>query len=164
MKLSDNAKNAIVVLLVIAVLAFVSLSITKPAEPFDKGTEINAQTFIHLLDEAETIYVVMDIRNVSNSATKKNILQCGVDFASSIGLVGRNVRYMALDPEEGCILGDFNETEVIDSVPVCLSYLNDGMSLYVTEGNDTKYYTKAAMVGVNEYYTVGTCDIGYSYG
>lgn len=163
MKLSDNSKNIIVILIVIAVLAFISLSITKAPEPFDKGSEVNPQTFIHLLDEAETIYIVMDIRNVSNNVTKKNILQCGVDFASSIGLVGRNVKYMALDPEEGCILGDFNETEVTD-IPPCLSYLNNGISLYVSEGYDTKYYTKAAMIGVSEYYVVGTCDIGYSYG
>jgi hypothetical protein len=162
MKLSNTAKNVIVALIVVAVVAYLAFFLRSEPEPFDKGTEINQETFMHLLEEADTIYIVMDIRNVSDSDTKKNILQCGVDFASSTGLVGRKVRYMALDPDEGCILGDFDETEVIDDIPLCLSYLNDGVSLYVTEGYETKYYTRAAMVGVGQYYNVGTCDISYS--
>ncbi len=160
MKLSNTAKNTIVALIVIVVVACLALFYSQEPAPFDKGAEINGETFIHLLENAETIYIVMDIRNVSNNSTKKNILQCGVDFASSTGLVGRNVRYMALDPEEGCIVGDFDSTSV-ESIPGCLGKLNDAMSLYVTEGDETKYYTKAAVVGVGEYYNIGTCDISY---
>jgi len=162
MKLSDNARNLIVVLLVLIVMAYFALFHAKPAEPFDKGAEVNAETFLHLLNDADTIYIVMDIRNVSNGDTKKNILQCGVDFASSVGLVDRNVKYMALDPEDGCILGDFNDTS-IGGIDSCLSMLNNGVSLYVSEGSSTKYYTKAAMVGIGEHYEVGTCDISISY-
>jgi len=36
----------------------------------------------------------------------------------------------------------------------------DGLSLYVIEGNETKYYTRAAMVGVGDLYVLGTCNVG----
>ncbi len=160
MKLSENSRNVIVVILVVAVLAYFALFYAKQPEPFDRGTKVNPETFLHLLNDAETIYVVMDIRNVSDSATRKNILNCGIDFASSVGLIDRNVKYMALDPEDGCILGDFNHTAIQD-IDSCLSLLNSGISLYVTEGNSTEYYTRAAIVGVGADYQPGTCDISY---
>jgi len=127
---------------------------------FDPGNEVNYDTFREVLNDADKIYIVMDVRNVSSRQVKTNILQCGVDFAGSYGLVNRDVTYMSLDPVENCIIGNVNGETGIYEINECLGMLNSGISLYVIEGDGTEYYSRAAMVGVNENYALGTCGVG----
>ncbi|NYZ77490.1 hypothetical protein H0O02_04215 [Candidatus Micrarchaeota archaeon] len=158
---SDNVKNAAVIIIIVAVLALSYSLVLQPQTPavFEKGAEVNQETFLSLLSDADKIYIVMDIRNASNSIVSTNILQCGVDFAGSRGLAGRNVSYVSMD-DNGCALS-INEKGVTDTVPNCIRMLNgaEGISLYIYEGSETKYYTKAAAIGVNGNYQLGTCEL-----
>ncbi len=158
MKLSDNVKTAIVVLIVIAVVAIAYITLPKTTGTFDKGAEINSETFVELFGDANKIYIVMDLRDASGAVVRTNIMQCGVDFAGSYGLVDKDVTYMSLEGND-CVIGNTEGTGTY-ALGECLDMLNDGVSLYVIEGDETKYYAKAAMVGVNEEYVMGTCSVG----
>jgi len=132
-----------------------------PAPEFNKGNKINKETFLELLANSEPVYVVMDARNVSDEYTKRNIFQCGVDFAGSSGLVGKNVSIIGMD-DKGCVVGSLssalNKTTTNEE---CIKMLNsNGIALYSHAGNDTFYYTRAAMVGVGDTYVLGSCSIG----
>lgn len=128
---------------------------------FDKGNRINKETFLALLAEKEPVYIVMDARNVSNNYTRRNIFQCGVDFAGSSGLFGRDVYIVALE-DTGCVLASLpraiNRTATNSE---CIKMLNGGgIAIYSHAGNDTLYYSRAAMVGVGDTYILGSCSIG----
>lgn len=151
-------KTAIVLLIVIAVVAVAYVSLPKTSGTFDKGSEINSETFVEIFGDANNIYIVMDLRGASGAAVRTNIMQCGVDFAGSYGLVDKRVTYMSLEGDE-CVIGNTDGTGT-HTLGECLDMLNDGVSLYVIEGDETKYYSKAAMVGVNEEYVMGTCSVG----
>ena len=154
-------KTALVGLLIIIVIGVFYFTYPwNSVSGFDKGNEVNYDTFREILNDADKIYIVMDVRDASSVPVKTNILQCGVDFAGSYGLVGRDVTYMSLDPVEKCVIGNVDGDTGIYEIDECLRMLNDGVSLYVTEGNGPEYYTKAAMVGVNETYALGTCGVG----
>lgn len=144
-----------IVILGIAIIYFYQ---TTPKE-FRKGVKVNAETFSAILSDADPIYIVMDVRDTSSELTKRNILQCGVDFAGSAGLVERNVIYMSID-KNGCTvasLGGLNQSMGVES---CIEMLNsNGISLYIHEGEGTEYYTRAALIGVGENYALGTCSI-----
>ena len=125
---------------------------------FNKGIKINQETFTNLFVDADRIYIVTDLRGADN-LTKRNIQQCGIDFAGSDGLVDRNVTYVSLN-ESACVAASLDGYSEAMSVNSCMEMLNsDGISLYVHEGNSTEYYTRAAMIGVWDTYVLGTCSI-----
>ena len=162
MKLSDNVKTAIVAIIVVAVIAVAYITFPSSTEAaFDKGNKINSETFVEILSENENVYIVMDLRGVSDVPTRTGILQCGVDFAGSIGLVDKDVSYISLDDEDGCIYANGAEGKTYKyGIPECISMLENGISLYIIPGNETEYYTKAAVIGVGSDYQTGTCGIG----
>lgn len=130
------------------------------ASEFRKGIEINKETFINLLSDADKVYVVMDIVGVDDDYTRRNILQCGIDFAGSMGLANRDVTYVSMS-DRGCTVASLSGLNETTSVKECINMINkDGISLYIIEGNETKYYTRAAMVGVGDLYVLGTCKVG----
>lgn len=130
-----------------------------PSE-FRKGTEINEETFVSLLSDADKVHVVMDVRGIENDNVRRNVLQCGIDFAGSMGLANRNVNYVSMS-DRGCTIASLSGLNKTTSVNECIDIINeDGISLYVLEGNETKYYTRAAMIGVGKLYVLGTCNVG----
>jgi hypothetical protein len=130
-----------------------------PSE-FRKGIEVNKETFINLLSDADKVYIVMDIIGVDDDYTRRNILQCGIDFAGSMGLANRDVTYVSMS-DSGCTVASLSGLNETTTVKNCIDMVNrDGISLYVLEGNETKYYTRAAMVGVGDLYVLGTCNVG----
>jgi len=164
MKLSNNAKNATVIVIVLLVALAVYVTLYNPPEPvvFDKGSEINGETFIQLFGDASKIYIVMDLKDSSSNLVSTNILQCGVDFAGSMALAGKNVTYISMDEKE-CYVGDIvNGGSGGYTTAECIRMLDNGITFYIHEGDTTKYYTKAADIGVNQYYMIGTCAITVS--
>jgi len=163
MTLSNNMKTTLVGLLVVIVLAvsyFTYPMLFPPSAGFEKGNEVNSATFSEILNDADNIYIVTDLRDVSSAKIRTSMMQCGIDFAGSYGLVNRNVKYVSLDPEEKCVIGSISGDNGVKEINECLAMLNNGVSLYIIEGDHTTYYAKAAMVGVNESYVMGMCSVG----
>lgn len=160
--MSDNVKTAIVAIIVVAVIAVAYIAFPpQVSTTLDKGNEINSDTFVEILSETENVYIVMDLRGVSDVPTRTGILQCGVDFAGSIGLVDKDVSYISLDDEDGCIFANSAEGKTYRyEIYECMAMLDDGISLYIIPGDGTEYYTKAAVIGVDSDYQTGTCGIG----
>lgn len=152
-------KNAIVVLIFISAALFAYVTLQPQFGSFERGEATDEGTFLSTLIDSPVIYIVMDLRGVEDDSVRTNIMQCGVDFAGGTGLAGRNVTYMSMD-ETQCVHASIDEGVKGTITPdECLEMLNGGMSLYIVEGVSTTYYTKAAMVGVNESYEIGMCGI-----
>ncbi len=141
--MSENRIMLLLVLAIIIIGAFILYLLSARAAEvpenqveFNKGNRINKETFLALLAEKEPVYIVMDARNVSDEYTGRNIFQCGVDFAGSSGLVGRDVFVVGMD-DSGCVFaslsGKINKTMTNAD---CIKTLNgDGIALYSYEGN-----------------------------
>jgi len=122
---------------------------------FIPATKIGAEEFKDIFLEANKVYILMDLRGASDTATRTNVMQCGVDFASSSGMGGKNVTPMSIDEDEGCITPDGEQPE-----SYCFSMLRDGITVYVHGGDGgAEYYTNGMVVEVGPEYTLGTCAI-----
>jgi hypothetical protein len=152
----ERIKILIIALLLLAAAWFAyQYLIAGQAATLELGNEVNAQTFLSLFGKEDAVYVVMDVRDVTSQKVKTNILQCGVDFAGSTGLLGKNQTYYSFDSEQGCVA--LEGTLPLD---YCMKNLNDnGMTIYVKEANSTKFYTNAMVVGVGQNYSEGECSI-----
>ncbi len=162
MKISDNAKNIAVLFIVFAVIVLAYITFFPQSQPatIERGEEVDRETFLSLLSNADKIYIVMDIRGATNGSVSTNIMQCGIDFSSSRPLAVKNVTYISMN-ESHCFVGELGESAKVETTTPadCMAIVKDGISLYVEEGFETRYYSKAAVIGVNEYYEVGTCSI-----
>ena len=151
----DSIKILVLALLVLAAawLGYQYLDFSGK-EQLKLGNEVNGETFATILADSSNVYIVMDVRGVDEQVRRKNILQCGVDFAGSPGLVGKNLTIFSLDDDQGCIGMDRNHP-----FEYCFSQMENGIALYVEEGNVTKFYTNALKVGMGESYEVGACSV-----
>lgn len=140
----------LVVLVAVAALAFVMLV---PQARFVPGPEVDKETFLELFDSAGRVIVVMDVRGVSDDITRRNILQCGVDFAGSSGLAPKNATYFSFG-DVGCVTPDGETTD-----QHCMEEMKDAFVIYVHEGGATTYHSRGVMVGVSAQYDLGTCGI-----
>lgn len=139
----------LVLLLIAAYLAFYFMG-----SGFKPGTELTQEEFKDIFLSAETVYIVMDVRGVNDNIISNGILQCGVDFAASNGMGGKNVTPLSMS-EAGCQTA--TELKPIDD---CIKMLEDGITLYVKGGPEqTKYYSNGMVVSVGGNYTFGTCGI-----
>ncbi|SRR3989339_1561060 len=123
----------------------------QPEISLNKGTKINGQTFLYILNNATEVYIVEDLRNVTNDQTRHNIQQCGIDFAGSTGLVGKNLTIYALD-SMNCV-----SSKGTSSISDCISTINKGKSIYITSGSQTEFYSNLMLVGIDENYLSGFC-------
>ena len=144
-----DIKTIIVVLLVVAAvaLAYVFLYGEQPVEK---------EVFLESLGNSDTVYVVMDVRNVEDVDVQRNIMQCGTDFAGSSGFVGKKLIIFALNDDE-CAT-----EEGLKSAVECENEFRNGVSFHVLKGDDTVYYRNRAEVGVNETYVNGLCGVHVS--
>ncbi len=152
----EKIKLIAVFILMAVALVFV-LFFMNPVEQtvFQVGNPVNYATFKQLLIDADKVYIVMDVRGVNDSIVRQNILQCGVDFAGTVGLSDlKNTSFMSLDEVQGCYLMDKSYP-----IPYCLNQMKDGITLYVHEGNGPEYFTNAMMVGIGRNYTADGCKI-----
>ncbi len=137
-------------IIAVAVLAFYIL---QPKDQFIPGASVDETTFLNNFDSAQYVYIVMDVRGIDDDLLRKNILQCGVDFAGSSGLAPKNVTYYSLG-DAGCVTVDGSK-----SAEYCFSQVRNGMAIYVHDGNTTSYYSNGITVGVDTSYQLGTCGI-----
>lgn len=150
---NDIPKIAAVVLLAVLVLFMAWHFLNGAATTFVPGSGVDAATFKDIFSNASRVYIVMDVRSVTDANTSRNILQCGVDFAGSSGMGGKNVSYISVG-DDGCVADDGKHT-----TEYCVSELKNGIVIYVKEGTSSSYYSNALVVGVGPRYTVGSCAI-----
>ena len=159
-QVNENLKIAAIGVLLVAALAmayyFTVLQKPGPIAPPELalGSEINLQTFATILTGSNSIYLIMDVRNATDAATKHGILSCGVDFAGSLGLGNKNLTIYSLDAGENCIDEKGNYTSA-----ACLERASKGISILIRPGNSTSFYTNAMVVGLGKNYTAGSCYI-----
>ena len=118
------------------------------------GSEVNVATFNSILTNASNVYIVMDLRNVTDQKVRRNVMQCGVDLAGSMGLAAKNLTLYSFDSDVGCI--GIGQTY---SVGYCISDMKNGIKLYIMEGNESKFYTDGMKVGIGSNYTSGSCSV-----
>lgn len=150
-----DQKNYLVILLGIlaVILAWYFFTQTKTYVP-EFGQPLGVDEFKNSLVSAKQIFVVMDVRN-SDSTIQTNILQCGVDFASSTYLGSKEPSFLSIDSENNCI--DTNNTKHTTSY----CFPKDIPIIYIFSGNSTIYYKSALAVGINSNYTAGGCGIRF---
>jgi hypothetical protein len=151
---ADLPKIAAVILLAVFVLAMAWYFFNSSAITFVPGPGVDAATFKDIFSNASRVHIVMDTRGVNDVNTSTNILQCGVDFAGSSGMGGKNVTHMALS-NDSCVADDGDHT-----AEYCISELKNGVVINVKVGPGVAdYYTNGMVVTVGSNYTVGTCGI-----
>lgn len=120
--------------------------------------QVSAGTFAELFADSEKVFIVMDISDIEDQATKTNVLQCGVDFAGSNGMAGKNVSYFSIENETCYVLAYLDDG--IHSKEYCMDALEEGITIYVKEGpGGAEYFRDHMSVYVNSNYTLGTCGI-----
>jgi len=141
-----DIKTIIVVLLVVAAVAlgYFFLYGEQPVEQ---------EVFVESLENSDTVYVVMDIRNVQDEEVQRNILQCGTDFAGSSGFIGKKLVIFALNDNECATESG------LKSASECENEFKNGVSFHILKGDGTVYYRNRAEVGVNETYVTGLCGV-----
>jgi len=151
--MKDVIKIVVVILLAICALALAYYFLGPKSARFDTGSEVDQGTFSDLFQGAKTVYILMDVRGVRNSTTSRNILQCGVDFAGSSGMGGKQATYRSIG-DDGCVDSDGKHPD-----EYCFSSLSNGMTIYVHEGETTSFHTNGMVVGVGSNYSLGNCGI-----
>ena len=97
--------------------------------------------FIEDLTAAGNVYIVMDLRNATESS-RNPIMQCGVDLASSEHLPPRNVSVLVL---EGDLCYDSTGNR---SISDCQNIAKGGAQFYIKSGNMTSFYRNKLVIGV----------------
>lgn len=155
----DRVKIGVVILLAAVTLCLVYVFLLIPEGDF--GARVDAETFKSAFDSAGKVYIVMDVRGVADPNVSDHVLQCGVDFAGSTGMGGKNATIFSFTDEggeeKGCIAG---EAQTLRPVRECLSQLKDGVTIYVKSGpGGAEYFSRGMVVTVGANYTMGTCGI-----
>jgi CxxC motif-containing protein len=151
--ITERDKTIATILLV--VLAFTLVYMVLQGELEEKP--VDKETFLNSLAEAQRIFIIMDLRGVSNDVVRNNIMQCGVDFAATLPLTGfphENLTVYVLEDDK-C-----TGTATTKTVKTCLDESNSGVSIIVTQNvKTTTYYKNRVIVKVGEQYKLGTCSI-----
>lgn len=117
-------------------------------------TDSKKELFLNNLLNSEKVYIIMDVRNVSNQTIKGGILQCGVDFAGSPGLSGKNITSFAFEDD---VCWAKNQTTIEE----CLEISQDGSILYVASGVTNEYFENKLVVSINGPYEANSCNIEF---
>ncbi len=150
-------KTAAVVILLVIALALAYYFLNQSSTAFVPGTSVDADTFKNAFDSASNIFIVMDVRGVTDSTVSNNILQCGVDFAGSSGMGGKAVTPISFG-SDGCVAPD-GKRDPQD----CFNMLKNGITIYVKQGQGgVAYYSNGMVVTVGSNYTLGACAISRS--
>jgi len=154
-KSGGSALKILAILILMAMAAYLAYYfLTASGNIFETGSEVDAETFKNTFASSPLIYIVMDVRGVNDQLVSNNVLQCGVDFAGSTGMGGKDAVYLSFG-NEGCTAPDGAHP-----MKDCVSMLKDGIVIYVKGGSGgAKYYSNGMVVTVGKNYTLGTCGI-----
>jgi len=151
--MDDKMKIATLTVLALIAAGLAAYFFLLPHDTFAPGAEVDSETFKDIFLKASNVYILSDVRGVTDSNTTQDILQCQVDFASSSGMGGKNVSYFSIGAE-GCFATDGKHPDSF-----CFSQPGNGVTIYVHSGNITHFYSNGMSVGVDNTYKFGTCGI-----
>lgn len=151
--MDNRLKIAAVAVLVVITIVMVFFFFRSTVS-FVPGTLVDQQTFKNQFQSTERIFIVMDVRGIKEDEVRTNVLQCGVDFAGSNGMGGKIVSYLSIGDDNVCV-----SPEGKASADSCFKNLNQGLTIYVHEGNQTAIYSNGLSVGVGRIYPTGACSI-----
>ena len=173
-----ETKQVAVILLVLAAVAASVYVLTLPQEvppangdgeeeaieympPFEKGKNTTLEEFASNLLLAQKVYIVEDIRGLGEKypISRNNIMQCGVDYAGSPGIVGKELQVYIF---EGDICTNYEgESPINDCYAEVLEAAGstDTAVIWIEKGESAEFYSRGLIVRVNEDYVRGTCSI-----
>jgi hypothetical protein len=152
--ISDRLKWVAVLILAALVVILAAFFYISSQSDFIPGQNVSADQFKGLLVSAQKVYIVMDIRGVQNSTLRGNIMQCGVDFASSTFLGSKTVIPMSFDSTQ-CI--DADGTHPLSK---CAAELKDGIAIDIRGGQPAvRYFSNGMLVTIGPEYKLGACGI-----
>ncbi len=161
-KKQDNGllKNAIVLIAVLVAVGIGYYILTQPPIEikYDNGETATSAIFTEGLQNANKVFIVMDIRGVASEKQKGNIMQCGTDFAGSSGLVEKELVIYAI---EGNSCMNLNSTNL--KVNDCLADAISNFAIIINGGSKTTFMKNRAIVGIGEEYEFGECKVNAKY-
>jgi len=123
------------------------------------GDNVTLKEFALNLLAADRVYIVEDLRGLETyPLSRTHIMQCGVDYAGSPGLTGKEIVVYALD--DGDICGTIGgATSISECYQDILSASEDPgtMMLWIEMGTSPEAYGRGMIVRINETYVQGTC-------
>ena len=170
-----ETKQIVAAVLILAALGIAYYVLTLPPEPapdvvvaapgeypppFAKeGENVTLQEFASNLLAVSKLYVVEDLRGLEKyPLSKQNIMQCGVDYAGSPGLVGKEFSVYAFD--DGDLCGTIKGTSTISECyeEIMAAFEDPGTSIiWIEKGNESEFYSRGMIVRLSDSYVQGTC-------
>ncbi|MBS3067730.1 hypothetical protein J4450_03440 [Candidatus Micrarchaeota archaeon] len=163
-------KNTVTILLVVLALVAAYLILANPSKSIqaddnkindtinktdNSDGSVEPDVFAEGLLASSDVFIIQDLRDVNSDVIRKNIQQCGIDFAGSTGLVGKNITIFALEGSECTTLDG-----VVD-LNSCLNKINAATNpiINIKQGNQSKFYKTKLEVGISEGYAPNSCNI-----
>ena len=128
--------------------------------PFaNEGGNVTMQEFASTLLAANKLYIVEDLRDLETyPLSKQNIMQCGVDYAGSPGLVGKEFSVYAFDDGDLCYTldGSASISECYEEIAAA-SEDPDTAIIWIEKGTISEVYNGGIIVRLSDTYVQGTC-------
>lgn len=171
----ETKTTVFAVIAVIAILlgAYILLA-PQPAPPAPgdypnplKGESASMEAFANYLISSNTVYLVEDLRGLERyPISRNNIMQCGVDFAGSEGLAGKELDIYILE-EETCSASEAGGNLTTKPISECHASVASAFGkegnavIWIEKGYTPSIYPSGIVVRVNETYTQGMCNIQF---
>ncbi len=146
MNLPFNKHVLITLVLLIAVVVFGVIVLMK--EPV-----VEPSVFISHLAQSPKVVIVQDLRGATSDLIRKNIQQCGVDFAGSQGLARKELVISAYE-KDLCIT-----MEGTFPISKCESEYATLTKIFISAGKETRFFNDKMIVGVQEQYVPLDCRV-----
>lgn len=133
-------------------------------DPLNGKQNATMEKFAANLAGADTVYLVEDIRGLDSKypLSRNNIMQCGVDFSASEGLMGKSL-YIYVFEGDTCTGSEAGSNVTISSVKGCYSKVFSSVGkpgsvlIWIGQGATPKFYSEGISVEINDTYSQGMC-------
>lgn len=155
MKLSSTQQWLVIIAMLALSAGIYGCVLTPGNNPSSLGGVITPEQFQQNLGNAHDVAVVMDLSYTARGNASDKLMQCGVDLAQSLALVGKNVTPYAIDPDgKTCYTG--NRTTTAD---LCATEYGKLFVFRLSIGpNNSTLRERGAEIQVNQNYA-GTCRV-----
>ncbi len=164
-----NTRDLAVAVLLVAALAvgaYILMGQPEPGpeqDPWEGREEVYIEDFAENLASASHIYIMMDLRGAPSGKARTNIMQCGVDLASSTAIGGIPKTFYSIDSE--CIKSLEDGTTSTLPLSECTAEIDAARDeagkaiLYIRKANETLVFGNELVVGMGEEYSSMECSI-----
>ncbi|PIN83998.1 hypothetical protein COV61_01465, partial [Candidatus Micrarchaeota archaeon CG11_big_fil_rev_8_21_14_0_20_47_5] len=116
----------------------------------NQDNEITTEEFLKSVESSEKFVLVQDLRGAENTEQRRAVINCGIDLAGSLGLLGKepeNIKIAAYEGEN-CIIEN-RTTSIAECEPLKWGAIAFNVK-YGQEG--TKFYPNRAEIEVSPIY------------